>query len=315
VTTVEDAGAWSRGAAAVAHELLGIGVDGAPGGWVAACCFGTDADAAPATLRSEPRFFASIQQLADWRSTQPGGGEAPVAVDIPIGLPDTVRYRACDEVARSRLPGPRRGSVFHPPARYMLEYATEPINGKPPAAKVVFARVQELVAERQRRLDQAAAETAAERLLRLSQQGSAILLKVAEVDAFLREPLPAGERGRQRWLFEVHPEMCFRAMNDGHVPPPKTTAHGQLERLDLVRREFPDAERRIRAWPEGKRSSLLDVCDAYAALWTALRWARTGAGAPERRAQVTPPLEVLGEGADGESPREEKTGLRMRMVV
>jgi predicted RNase H-like nuclease len=298
-------------------RLLGIGVDGAPGGWVAACAFGAAAGGSPTARRSEPRFFASIDELAAWRSAQLGGEDAPVAVDIPIGLPEVVRYRACDDVARRRMPGPRKGSVFHAPPRYLLQRAAGPVDGKPPGARVVFARVQDAIAEQQRAADAAAAEAgvAAETLLKLSQQGTAILVKVAEVDAFLRAPQPTGAPDRQQWLFEVHPEMCFRALNGGAVPPSKTTALGQLQRLDVVRREFPDAEERIRAWAGAARHSLLDVLDAYAACWTALRWALTGAGAPERRAGVTPALEVLGEDADGRSPMEQATGLLMRMVV
>lgn len=298
-------------------RLLAIGVDGAPRGWVAACCFGSAPEVPPAERCSEPRFFASIEELAVWRSAQDGGDEAPVAVDIPIGLPEVVRYRACDEVARSRLPGPRKGSVFHAPARYLLEPASAPADGKPPGAKVVFARVRDLIADSQRAVNEmaAGAEARAETLLRLSQQSAAILVKVAEVDAFLREPRPAGDPGRQEWLFEVHPEMCFRAMNGALVAPPKTVAHGQLQRLDLVRHEFPDAEARIRAWADGARQNLLDVFDAYAGCWTALRWAQTDGGAQERRGDVTPPLEVLGEGEAGQSAREEATGLLMRMVV
>lgn len=298
-------------------RLLGIGVDGAPGGWVAACAFGAAAGDAATARRSEPRFFASIDELATWRSAQPRGEEAPVAVDIPIGLPEVVRYRACDEVARGRMPGPRKGSVFHAPPRYLLERAAAPEDGKPPGARLVFARVQAAIAENQRAADAAAAEAGvpAETLLRLSQQGAAILVKVAEVDAFLSKPRAPGEPDRQGWLFEVHPEMCFRAMNDGVVAPPKASAHGQLQRLDLVRREFPDAEERIRAWPGAARHSLLDVLDAYAACWTALRWGQTYAGAAARRSHVSPPLEVLGEDEDGRAPREAATGLLMRMVV
>jgi predicted RNase H-like nuclease len=209
-------------------RLLGIGVDGAPRGWVAACCFGVAADVPPAERRSEPRFFTSIAELAAWRSAQPGGDEAPAAVDIPIGLPDVVRYRACDEVARRRLPGPRKGSVFHAPPRYLLERAAAPVDGKPPGARVVFARVQDAIAENQQAVNDVAAGEGvqAETLLRLSQQGAAILVKVAEVDAFLREPRAVGEPDCQDWLFEVHPEMCFRAMNGGVIAPPKRALTG-----------------------------------------------------------------------------------------
>jgi hypothetical protein len=198
-----------------------------------------------------------------------------------------------------------------------------PANGKPPPVKVVFARVQELVKQRQGIVDAdaAAAQQPASKVLSLSQQGAGILLKVAEVDNFLREQAPGDEHPnasaveRQDWLFEVHPEMCFRAMNDGKVPPRKPTAHGQLQRLDLVRRQFPDADARIHGWKDGDRHSLLDICDAYAALWTALRWARTDSGELGRRSEVTPPLAVLGEFEPGRSPHEAETGLLMRMVV
>lgn len=78
---------------------------------------------------------------------------------------------------------------------------------------------------------------------------------------------------------------------------------------------FLDAEERIRGWAGAARHSLFDVLDAYAACWTALRWAQTDCGAPARRSEVSPPLEVLGEDENGRVPREEATGLLMRMVV
>jgi predicted RNase H-like nuclease len=288
----------------VGERLLGVGVDGAPGGWVAACCFGESADAGPTDRRSEPRFFPSIAALAGWRAEQPGGHAAPVAVDIPIGLPDTVSFRACDRQARDAL-GERRSSVFQPPARYLLA-AAEAGGGKPPTATQVFARAQQLVAARQ--------TAGRAKVLALSRQGAAILLKVAEVDAFLladRDDRPP----RRDWLFEVHPEICFAAMNAGTVLPRKATAHGQLLRLDLVRDQFADAERRVRDWPDGARCSLLDVCDAYAACWTALRYARTGGTAPSERGRVVPALQVLGESAPGRSPADPATGLPMRIVA
>lgn len=295
------------------QRLLGIGIDGAPGGWLV-CCFGSDADVRPEHRRSEPQFFPSIAALHDWRDNQPGSAAAPVAVDIPIGLPDTVSFRACDQQARERL-GERRNSVFHPPARYLLA-AAEPDGGKPPTAKQVFARVQELVAARKDAVAAQAVGTAgaAVQVLGLSQQGAGILLKVAEVDAFLLAK-PDGQGTRQDWLFEVHPELCFAAMNSGTVLPRKPTAHGQLLRLDLVRGQFPDAEERIRSWEAGARHSLLDICDAYAACWTALRFAQTDGAKPSRRDHVTPALEVLGEEAPGRSPADGATGLHMRMVV
>ncbi len=294
-------------------QLLGVGVDGAPGGWVVACCFGASAEVSSAGRRSEPRFFSSIAAFEDWRSSQPGGHAAPVAIDIPIGLPDAVGFRACDREARETL-GKRRDCVFHPPARYLLA-AGESSAGKPPTAKQVFNRVQELVAARK---DSLVASTAGAsgpvKVLGLSQQGAGILLKIAEVDAFLLAH-ENGQPPRRDRFFEVHPELCFAAMNADTVLPPKPTAHGQLLRLDLVRDQFPDAEQSIRAWEDGARYSLLDVCDAYAACWTALRLAQTGGLAQSERGRVTPALRVLGEEAPGQSLADPATGLPMRMVV
>src|SRR3954470_13639517 len=86
------------------RHLLGLGVDGAPGGWVAAASWGTAAGNHPSARLSELRFFADIRALVTWRAGVPGGGDAPVAVDMPIGLPEVVGYRRCDDDARARLP-------------------------------------------------------------------------------------------------------------------------------------------------------------------------------------------------------------------
>jgi predicted RNase H-like nuclease len=131
------------------ERLLAVGVDGAPRGWVAACCFGENADVSAISRRTEPRFFSSIEALADWRDKQPGGQHAPVGIDIPIGLPETVFFRPCDRHAREIL-GERRSSVFHPPGRYLLA-AAKLIGGKPPTAQQLFAHVQSLVAARRTR--------------------------------------------------------------------------------------------------------------------------------------------------------------------
>lgn len=284
----------------MSERLLGVGVDGAPGGWIAAACFG-----ASGQRWSHLAFFGDVHELAGWRAQQRDGDVAPVAVDIPIGLPEVVGYRACDEAARARLTGPQKPSVFQPPSRRLLVCATEPEGGRAPNAKRIFERAREVVR------DQQASAGGAPALRRLTLQAAGILAKVAEIDEFMREA-PAE---RERWLVEVHPEMCFRAMAGGTPPPAKSSAHGQLQRLDLVRREFPDADQRIRAWSGGGRHSLVDIVDAYAACWSALRWAATGGGDVRRRAAVTPALEVLGETAPGEPAREPETGLAMRMVV
>jgi predicted RNase H-like nuclease len=290
------------------RRLLGIGVDGAPGGWVAVACWGTALDDAS----SELHFFPDIDALASWRAGA-AGADAPVAMDIPIGLPLVVGFRECDLIARRRLGGSRMSSVFQVPSRRLLSCATEPLNGKAPRAGEIFERARAVIAEEQLRVDGEAATKGEQPdvLLRLTRQAAGILAKIGEVDDFIR----ADPAAREQWLFEVHPEMCFRALARDRSLPSKASAHGQLERLELVHRAFPDADERIRAWPLGSRYSLLDICDAYAACWTALRWARTDAGALDRRGSVSPPLEILGEHPPGQPDREVESGLAMRMVI
>lgn len=299
------------------ERLLAMGVDGAPGGWVAVACWGGAIDVAPAGRRTELQFFRDIRVLARWRAGQGGGNSAPVAVDMPIGLPKVVEYRQCDAEARARLPWQQIPSVFQAPSRALLACATEPDDGTPPKAKVIFERARMAIDAEQARIDAEASEydNPAEKLRRLTQQAAGILGKVAEIDEFLREQPAAGEPVRESWLIEVHPEMCFRAMAGGQVPPAKASAHGQLQRLDLARRAFPDADERIRTWDLGRNYSLLDICDAYGACWSAMRWALTDSGAVERRDQVSPPLEVLGETAPGKPVRDPATGLATRMVI
>ena len=207
--------------------------------------------------------------------------------------------------------------MFQVPSRRLLSCATEPRNGKPPNARDIFERAREVVAEEQARLDAEAAAPGGRStvLLRITQQAAGILAKVAELDEFMREPPMQSQTERERWLVEAHPEMCFRAIAGGLLPPSKASAHGQLQRLALVHREFPDADQRIRAWELGRKYSLLDICDAYAACWSALRWGVTGGGIVDRRSAVTPSLEVLGETAPGVADREIISGLAMRMVV
>ena len=217
--------------------LLAAGVDGARRGWVVA---------AATTGGTRTEFFADIGELAAWRAEQPGGEEAPVAIDIPIGLPEEVGPRECDTEARLLL-GNRRSSVFSPPGRFLLEAVS---------ATPVYPRVQELVAERGGS--------------GLSRQAAGLLPKIDEVDRFLR-----ADGSRAEWLFEVHPELSFLEMSGGALPAPKGTAAGLTKRLAVVGSHFGDAPLRIEWDDAARRAGLADLLDAYAALWTALR-RRTG---------------------------------------
>ncbi len=299
-----------------AERLAAVGVDGAPGGWLAVACWGREPEAKPAGRRTELLFFSDIAGLGSWLGDRAAPGEAPVAIDIPIGLPETVGFRSCDREARDRLSGQRKSSVFPVPPRSLLACATEPDDGKPPKAGVVFERARKVVAEEQDRLDRKSAEDGsdAEVLHRLNRQTAGILPKIAEVDAYLRVR-PPGEPDRNSWMFEVHPELCFIAMAGGAPLPPKGSARGQLLRLDAVCQHFPDVKEQILNWAESDRRHLSDIFDAYAACWTATRYAATDGAAPARRSETNPPVEVLGECKPGTSPSEEASGLPMRVVL
>ena len=253
-------------------SVLATGVDGAPGGWVAAVA----RNGSPA--RTELVTASSFAELATWHRQRATSSAAPLALDLPVGLPARAELRAADRAARARLraAGASAASVFPPPARWMLAYAHD------------YAALRRALAARRR---------AGSREPGLSAQAAALIPKVREVDDFVRAWQASGAEP-SRWLWECHPELSFLllAAREGMACPlpPKATAAGALLRLRLVRAEFPDAEERIAGLSEhgprpakrpaagGSRQraravpqpTLADCLDAYAALFTALRIAR-----------------------------------------
>lgn len=218
-------------------KLVAAGVDGCRSGWIAALAFRQ----ADGRLTTSLKHFRTISELAAWRKE--GSDEIFVTIDVPIGLPETTRFRSCDQEARRRL-GERRSSVFMPPGRYLLTARNH-------------AEARQLVEVRRR----AKPDTRG-----IGAQAWGIVPKIREVDEFLRVDL-----ARQRWLIEVHPEVCFLDWR-GRVLPGKQSAPGQIERLKLTRTAFPDVERAIlQDLDATNKVDLTDVLDAYAALRTALR--------------------------------------------
>lgn len=210
--------------------ISAVGVDGAPGGWAVACLL------ADGTTRL--RLCADLDEIAGLREA------APVAIDMPIGLPDSVGLRACDRAAR-RMLGARAACVFAPPGRYLL-----PAAGDYPAIRALVT---------QRRLAEPATRG-------LSAQAAGITRKIAELDRFVR-----AEPASEQWLFECHPELSFQLLH-GEPLAPKRSALGREQRSRLVVAEFPDAAERLTAasWPRRQVEST-DLLDAYAALSTARR--------------------------------------------
>jgi predicted RNase H-like nuclease len=183
---------------------------------------------------------------------------AVVAVDIPIGLPAGAARRAADVEARDRL-GRERSSVFFVPPRVVLDAPTQ-------AEATLLSRRAGSVG--------------------VSIQTFHILGKVAEVDALLQADPAVSDR-----VVEAHPEVSLRQLC-GRPLPPKRTAAGRTQRLQVLRQWVPDLALPV---PRPGRAAPDDCLDAAACAWTATRWLRGEA-------------EVLGDERDA-------TGLPMRIVV
>ena len=218
-----------------------LGVDGCPGGWVAA-------RVEDGRLTWHAGTFAELLALpAD-----------VVAVDIPIGLPDGAERRRADVEAKAVL-GAQRSSVFFVPPRVVLDAPTQ-------AEATLLSRRAGSVG--------------------VSIQTFHILGKVAEVDVLLQDDPALRER-----VVEVHPEVSLRRLC-GRPLPPKRTADGRRQRLDVLSGWLPDLDLPV---PRPGRAAPDDCLDAVACAWTATRWLRGQA-------------QVLGDEVDA-------TGLPMRIVV
>jgi predicted RNase H-like nuclease len=165
---------------------------------------------------------------------------AILAIDIPIGLLEGPR--ACDKAARKLLGQPRGSSVFPAPCRAALEAQT-------------YAEASEINRQKTTR--------------GLSQQAWGIAPKIKQVDDAITSEC-------QRWAFEVHPEVCFWALNQNRpMARNKKAQEGITERIALLRRVFPEIETHVANRPRAVGAD--DLLDAAGAAWTALRWHRNEA--------------------------------------
>jgi predicted RNase H-like nuclease len=216
------------------HDLLAIGADGARGGWLAAMAYGSDDDVQAVELTLCPTFADLVALRTD---------EVPVAVDIPMGLPEHVTSRACDQQARKLL-GARSVTLFTPPSRALLDLAT-------------FDDVRAHVAELRKTEPEARG---------LTIQAFGIAPKMREVDQFLTATPDA-----QSWLYECHPELSFRALAEGKVLPDKRSITGHAQRLRLLTARFPGVLDALAGSSHGaKAADTTDALDALVALDTAL---------------------------------------------
>jgi len=99
-----------------------------------------------------------------------------------------------------------------------------------------------------------------------------VTARVREVDAFMTPE-------HQAWVHEVHPELSYTCWNSGKpLAASKKRKDGQAERHRLIEMEWPDSLARLSGelgihggWQAE------DLTDAFAALWTARRIARSEA--------------------------------------
>jgi predicted RNase H-like nuclease len=176
-----------------------------------------------------------------------------VCVDIPIGLLDGPGRRNCDTAARKLLGRPRASSVFPSPCRSVLSMDLS-------AEQYAVVSI-----ENKRRGDR-----------KLTKQTYNIAPKIRDVDLCMTPEL-------QRRVREVHPEVCFWALNNGYpMEHNKKRLRGRLERWTLLRRHIrglppmPSIPREMRPL-----CAIDDYVDALAAAWTAVCITRGARAIPE----------------------------------
>jgi len=163
---------------------------------------------------------------------------AILAIDIPIGLLDSPR--ACDKAARRLLGQPRGTSVFAAPCRASLADKNHA------AASATNCHITGRG---------------------LSQQVWGFASKIKQVDDAIWPEC-------QKWVFEVHPEVCFWALaGERPMAHGKKTKAGVNERLDLLCSVFSDIAHHLQDRPPNVGKD--DLLDAAVAAWTALKiWRR-----------------------------------------
>ncbi len=188
-------------------------------------------------VESRESFFRKIQTFSELM--EPTSWLRVIAVDVPVGLVDQ-GARSCDIEARKLLRKPRSNSVFPAPVRATLEAQS---------------------------YHQACQLSVGAHGKRLSKQTFGILPKIREVDQCIT-------CAKQTQVFEVHPEVCFWALNGYQsMRYRKSKREGFSERISLLRTHYPTIETDIDKLAK-RIAKLDDLLDSAAAAWTAERIAR-----------------------------------------
>lgn len=217
----------------LAPDAFVAGVDGCRAGWFVVI---QRLESGKVEHRTLPDFAGVLDVCA---------GATALAIDIPIGLMDTVDRggRPIDRQVRDRLKPYRASSVFSPPCRPALACETY-------EQAAIATRLHSKTGRS------------------LTRQSFGLFPKLREVDELMT---PA----RQATVHEVHPELCFARMNqDRPLEVSKKKVAGQEVRVDLLRTAgFDVTGATVRRLAIGGVDRT-DVLDAYAACWTAARIAR-----------------------------------------
>ncbi|MEM9627821.1 MAG: DUF429 domain-containing protein [Pseudomonadota bacterium] len=210
------------------------GADACRLGWFRAC----------RETASRQVHFGVFECVADLLSSWPQPDM--LAIDIPIGLPDS-GARECDRMARRCLGWPRRNSVFPAPIRRAINATSQS-----EASGITLAIDGRMV----------------------SAQAFGLFPKIREVDALLRTSAEARSRIR-----EIHPEISFWSWTDGKaIVESKKTPAGKAKRQALAEQWLgPEVMDSARGRHLKKHVADDDILDAIAALWTAARIERSEA--------------------------------------
>jgi len=210
------------------------GVDGCKAGWFVAIASATKQNQtdAPCVFKLKSLLVAGpfTEVLSETTDCE------LVCVDIPIGLSDGDKPRACDITARKILGGQRASSVFPAPIKPCLSaedhVAVSEISFKYSGKK-------------------------------LSCQSFNILGKIRQVDDLMTPVLQSRVR-------EIHPEISFWALNDKKpMQHKKIRVVGRRERMKLLSPIFSDVKEIIAEARKPKQVAPDDILDALVAVWTA----------------------------------------------
>ena len=165
-----------------------------------------------------------------------------ILIDIPVGLRENdFNERICDKEARKLL-GPKRGSSVFPV----------------PCRDAIYADIKKASDINKRMTGR-----------RLSQQVSGIIPKIKQVDQLLSVDIAARSHIR-----EIHPEICFRALNSSQpMKFSKKKPGGYSERREILLSVYPHTEALVDdALRKYQRCEVArdDILDALVAAVTAL---------------------------------------------